>query len=426
MYTFKTRIAVVAALLLVGLQSTIAQDVPFPEPSTNGAQHYNRALLTLSTVPVEDREPLIAPIWQVFGESSKEELKKAIDQVVLHARHAIRAAELGSEQEKADFGIDYAHHGHSAALPHAEPMLQLGRLLTLKGIGEQIDGDWDEAASSFFSSMRLGRHMTTQPTLVESLIGVEILENNYYALAFWATKCPDTNVVKKALARFNADSKISVDPARTFAHETSISDRKIERLKSAYPDGEWSEMLLEALGEYEDVGDNLNHHQEKAQKKCIMCGMPTSAFESKNSFDSYVEKIRVLRSSFLKEVASCINLPAADSLPKAKSLTEKYAPQFEKLGDSNMLDASQVAGFYATHAAQQKMTQVALAMSANRNGDKFPADLGKLGKDDTCSPYDGSPIEYKVLDGGSDISVRIKAADVAGIALPVIEFSSAR
>ena len=56
-------------------------------------------------------------------------------------------------------------------LPHCQPMLELGRLLTLTGIYAQIEGDWEKAASLMFEGMRMGRQMTGQPTLAEVVRG---------------------------------------------------------------------------------------------------------------------------------------------------------------------------------------------------------------------------------------------------------------
>lgn len=404
-------------------------NVSSPKPSDNGALHYHRAILALSVVPLEERKPLAEPIWNVFGESTKDEISQAISQLALHSRHAIRAARKGTDQADADFGIDYADIDANGSLPHAQPMLQLGRLLTLVGIGKQIDEDWENAAELFFSSMRLGAHMAKQPTLIESLVGVEVFENNYYALAFWATKCPDIELAKKTYARLQ-NSNFSVKPARTIAYEAKIVEQQIEALKGEYPKGDWSEMLLASLGEYAPVGASLEHHAGKTKEICIKCGMPATAFASKAAFDSYIDKIRDVRKVYLGKVASCMSATtASERLQTAAQLTKEYAPQFKQLGDNHILDAPRIAGFYLTHSAQMQMAQVAIAASANRSDGKFPGrlqDIKSLDATSTKSVYDGSEIEYKALNGGKDISIRIRAAEVAGTPLPVIEFTSVR
>lgn len=431
MHDFTTRIFVFIALM-ISLRSVADAEIlelPFPEASTNGAAHYNRAMLTLSGVPIEHRSALAGPIWEVFGDSTKEDLAKKVKELTLHTRHAIAAAVTGSEKVHADFGIDYGYQGHNSSLPHAQPMLQLGRLLTLSGIGKQIEEDWEGAAIQFFASMRIGRHMAEQPTLVESLVGVEILENNYYAFAFWAAKCPNKDLVTKAFTRLELGSASAVNPVRTIAYEAVVFDRQLQRLMGSYPNGSWSEMLLESLGEYEAVGKDLDDHRDQTRKKCIACGVPATAFESPAAFTSYVEKIRNLHKAYLSDVAVCMHLPVPERLQEADRLMNQYGSKFKELGDQHLLDARQIASFFATHSAQQQMARVALAAAATRDGNKFPAtlkDIPLLSGSNLLSPYDGSPIEYEVLNDGSDISVRVKAADVKGIALPAIEFTSER
>ena len=64
----------------------------YPEPSTNGAAHYNRALLAMSSIPLEERAILAKPIWEGFQGSSKEAIAQTIAKLTFTSRHALRAA----------------------------------------------------------------------------------------------------------------------------------------------------------------------------------------------------------------------------------------------------------------------------------------------------------------------------------------------
>ena len=120
---------------------------------------------------------------------------------------------------------------------------------------------------------------------------------------------------------------------------------------------------------------------------------------------------------------------ASERLQLAARLTNEYAPQFKQLGDNHILDAPRIAGFYLTHSAQKQMARVALASAASRTASGLPSSLQEinlLDETSTMSAYDGSKIEYKALNNGKDIAIKIRAAEVAGTPLPVIEFTSVR
>lgn len=75
------------------------------------------------------------------------------------------------------------------------------------------------------------------------------------------------------------------------------------------------------------------------------------------------------------------------------------------------------------------MARVALASAASRTASGLPSSLQEinlLDETSTMSAYDGSKIEYKALNNGKDIAIKIRAAEVAGTPLPVIEFTSVR
>ncbi len=424
---------VTVCLLLTSLPAVVARGqilrAPFPEPSTNAALHYNRAILLLTMVPVEDRVPLEKPIWEAFGDASREEIDKTVAKLVYDTRHVLHAALRGARQQQCEFGIDYADFGHGNVLPHTQPMLQIGRLVTLAAIHAQIHEQWEKAAVLMFQSLRMGRHMTSQPTLVESLVGLEMLENNYYALAFWGSKCPDVRLVKQAFLRLEVGSRLMAEPVVALANEASIIQRQIEQLKAAYPEGAWGEMLCEALGE-NAAADNLNEQRDKAKQVCIQRGVPAKVFTDKAAFDAMADKIAQTQMSYLTAGAACMHLPPKSRAMRAKVIMESFQDKFKELGDQQMLDLQKIGSFFAAHQAEQTMARVALAVAASRTEQGFPASLESIAAEFSgempTSPYDGAPLQYTVLNGGKDFSVAIPAASADGIEFPRVEFSSLR
>ncbi len=409
--------------------TTMAQilRLPYPESSTNGALHYNRAILSLASLPTSERECLTKPIWEVFGSMSKDEIDETLSKLLFAGRHALRATLKGSDQMHAEFGVDYADFGKGGILPHAQPMLQLGRLTTLAGISAQIDEQWEEAAHLFFQSLRIGKHMTDQPTFVESLVGVEVLEGNYHSLAFWGSKCPDTSLVKQAYIRLDVGARAKLQPMKTLAYEAAITQRQISNIQAAFPDGEWPEMLLETLGEM-DHGRDREAQKEKAIEQCCKRGTPRDIFDDKAKFDAYGDKIRDLHVAFLEESAACMDLPPKQRVASAKAVMKSFEPRFRKIGEEVMFDVVQVGRFFATHDAQQTMARVALAVAANRTDAGFPESLDSVPFKGGApnSPYDGSAIEYQRLNDGKDFSVTLNEVTIDNVVFPAVVFSSVR
>jgi hypothetical protein len=428
--TTGSRLLFLVALCVLISPTTWAQEVftePFPAPSSNAALHYNSAMLSLSMMDPAGREVLAKPVWEEVRSLSQQELQAKLSDLIHDGRHAINTALFGSRQNQADFGIDYSLQG-LGAMPHINPMLQLGRLMTLAGLHAQSNGQWKDAAKRFFGGLRMGRHMVQQPTLIESLTGVEILENNYYALANWAARCPDRKLVQYAFLHFEIMVPDMVNPAQSLAHEASIIDERCERLKAAFPDGSWAEMLLESLGEFVAAQDE-QELEKKAIELCVKRGIPAAAFNEKATFDSHVDRVKALWVQCMDETSSTMMLPPVARVARCNQIFEAYRDKLKRLGDEGFPNPSEIGNFFAIHEAEMTMLRVALAVAAERTDAGFPASLenvaqrfgGKLPR----SPYDGSALVYQTINNGKDFSLGIAEAKAGEVTLPKIDFSTA-
>ena len=358
---------------------------------------------------------------------SKEELRSKLSDLVHDGRHAINTALFGSRQNEADFGIDYSTHG-LGTMPHITPMLHLGRLMTLAGLYAQSNGEWMEAGKRFFSGVRMGRHMSHQPTLIEALTGVEILENNYYALANWAARCPDDKLVEYAFLHFEMLVPDMVNPAHSLAHEASIIDERCERLKAAFPDGPWAEMMLESLGEFVKAKDQ-DELEKKAIAMCVKRGIPQAAFSDKAKFDTHVDQVKALWVKCMDETAFSMMLPPVARAARCSQIFDAYRDRLKRLGDEGFPNPAEVGNFFAIHQAEMTMLRVALAVAAERTESGFPASLGdvakRFGGKLPVSPYDGSALVYQTTNNGNDFSLIVNEAKAGGATLPKIDFSTA-
>jgi hypothetical protein len=425
-----TRTLVAWALSVCQLAATAAaaDDLPepFPSPSSNAALHYNRAMLCISMIAPETRDLLTKPIWDEVRGLPPDQLRGKLSTLLHEGRHALRAALLGCQQNEADFGLDYGDSG-VGAMPHVDPMLQVGRLITLAGLDAQLRGDWKRAGTLFFYGLRLGRHMTHQATLAEALTGVEILENNYFALANCAVHCPDRYLVKRAFTILEIYSEDMVSPATTLLREARIVSHRCNKLKEAFPDGPWAEMLLEALGEFVH-SESESHHEQQAIELCVKRGVPRSVFTDKKAFDAKVTEIQNLWVECFEATAAAMLLPAQARAERGRQIFEEYNQKLSRLGDSGMLDPAQIGNVFAVHDAELAMARLVLAAAASRTEAGFPASLhevaGMFGGSLPVSPYDNSPIRYAVTNGGKDITVAVGEVNAGDLTLPKIEFSS--
>ena len=199
----------------VVMAETAAIDLPAPQTATNGALHYSRGLLFLDAVDPVKRQRLQKPYWDLLEALSDPGELAATNELLLESRHAIRAALVGASQVDADFGLEARHYVEAALVPHAHSMVDLSKLVLLHGMQLESIGDWDGAAEVYASVARMGRHMTHQTTLIEALMGVEILEGAYYALGRWAVHCPDSKLVEQASLMVNVLAREMVHPAQT-------------------------------------------------------------------------------------------------------------------------------------------------------------------------------------------------------------------
>ncbi len=398
---------------------------PMPRTSTNGAIHYQRAILFLYAVDPAKRESLLKPVWEIITPDSSDEAIAEIDKLLIESRHTIRSALVGADQTEADFGLDIRHYMVSSWLPYTEAMVDLGKLITLHGMERESKKNWKEAVEIYLATLRMGRHMTHQTTLAEALVGVEILETGYFALGHWAPHCPDTSLVDQALDQLNAMSRNMTDPGRTLLLEANILQMRLDAMQDAFPDGPWAEMMLESLGEA-FPSDGPEGMRKAAIEAATKRGVPKEAFNDKESFDRYVKE---LNSSFVQmatESAQCMCHQSPNSIRQSERVFGEYQPKLLKLGDTHTQNPAKVAALFAVHEAELTVTRLILAISAARTPQGFPEQLevvaDRFGGQLPRSPYDGSDLIYELLENGKGFSVQVKEANVGDIILPAIKF----
>ena len=397
---------------------------PLPRTALNGAIHYQRAILFLSAVDPGKREVLQKPIWEIVTPETSEDELENLNDLLIESRHAIRSAIVGSNQAIADFGLDIRQYMVSSLIPHNQSMVDMGRLITLHGLQREHEGRWKEAAEIYFSVLRMGRHMTHQTTLAEAFAGVEILETAYFALGYWAANCPDRALVEEAFDLVAALSHDLVHPAKTLQSEANIIKLRMQTLQGAYPDGPWAEIVLEAL-----LADIPSTDPEGLRKAAIQAavdrGVPREAFSNKESFVNYMNKFSSVYLDLATETALCMTRSPAESMLCGEKVSKKYEGKLIETQNTSVWKPAKIASLFAVHQAELTVMRSCLAVAA-KSANGYPANLSEVsdlfGGTLPTSPYDGSKLQYEVLENGKGFSLAVGAAKVGNLDLPEIKF----
>ncbi|MGI9516816.1 MAG: hypothetical protein ACR2NP_07225 [Pirellulaceae bacterium] len=420
------------AMMMVGFGNlTLAQTgtlaEPASPPSPNAGLHYQRALLYLQAIDKDQTGPIQQPIWETVPRVSYQEMSDPIKRVLYQGRLALRSAASGTRLNLCDFGIDFSGHGAGTPLPHVRPMVRLGRLLTLRGVYEMTRGNWEEAAVIFFDGLRMGRHMNQQRTVAEALAGMEILENNYVALGYWAANCPNPKTVIRAQRMLETIAGDLVDPTRTVAGELGILSQRLVALDAAFPDGPWAELVLEELGK-DFAEQSLEELRVSAVNAAVDAGVERPVFENPESFRQHVQRISAINKRFTEAAAACMTLPPKARVERGQQIFDTYNERVGALGASLAFNPAEFGKTFAIHEAELTLARLALAIGATRTETGFPQSLsevgGIFGGATPVSPYDSSPIEYTRLDDGAGYSITVPEMRAETALFPEVNFSS--
>lgn len=398
---------------------------PAPRSATNGALHYQRAILFLSAVDPDKREILSRPLWEIVTPSTPASELAELDALLNESRHAIRSALVGATQNEADFGFDVQLYLLGAYLPHTEAMTNLGRLIALDALRHQSAGEWEIAVQRLLLGVRMGRHLARQPTLLEALAAVDILEASYFALGNWAARCPDNDLVERTFQVVNAMASDMVNPARTLNFEASVVSMRLEALREAYPDGLWAEMILDAMGQPLPAG-GAEAVRAAAIAAAVERGAPREIFDDKEAFLRHIAKVESAYLALATNSASCLALPAPASIKQAVSLLARSESKLPDTEYANSLNPVRTATYFAVHQTELDVLRVVLALAASRDGGRFPASLAQIapmfGGEVPRSAYDGSELDYRPTADGDGFAIEAKAVMVGDVKLPQVGF----
>lgn len=416
-----------ALLLLIVPHATHAAEVltPLPSSSSNAALHYQRAILFLAEVEPDQRKMLRQPIWEIVNAETTAEEVAEIDALLIASRHSIRAAMIGASQANADFGTNPREYASSTMMPHVGPMSSLAKLLTLHGIQKQAEGDSQRAAEIFLLVIRMGSHLQQQLTLAEALEGEGIIETGYHALCHWAVRCSDAELISSVRSSLNMNSAQGSSPARALGYEASVVELALNDIELAYPDGNWAEIVLQAVDAVPD-STTPEAMKEAARKAVIERGVPESVFQSADAFSAHIDKLRAAHAEYYRESLACLSMPCPQAIEVGQQIYDKFSPRLKALGDPEILNPGQIAAYYAVQKAEQQLANLVLVISAHKENGLFPTDLSAIadhfGGKLPSSPFGSGEVVYRANEDRQGFEIYYPGADIAGIKVPKVAF----
>ena len=396
-----------------------------PNSSSNAALHYQRALLFLADVDPEKRKLLSKPIWEIVTPNTTAQETKAIDDLLIASRHAIRSGLTGAAQTNADFGANLSEYAVGTVLPHVGPMQDLAKLIALYGMQKQAEGEWAAAAQVYLDLVRMGQHLGDQATLAESIEGVRIQETGYHALASWAVHCPDTQLIKQVRSLLDSIAPNPLSPATAIGYEAALVDLRLSQLQDVFPDGNWAEMMIAVL---EDQPDSMDQTSLEAfvKAEAVKRGIAKSVFDSNASFDEFIEKLRSVNAQYYQATLNSLSLPTNKAVAEGQRIHKEFAPQLMRLGDPSTLNPGQIAAYYASHQAEHQLADLVLTIAANKQGDLFPRDLTKVAGDFggklPSSPTETGKLTYKTTPDQKGFRISYLGTKIGDIQIPEISF----
>lgn len=417
----------VIAFMALLISNCGAQEIlqPLPNGSSNAALHYQRAILLLGAVDASQKKQLQQSIWEIVTPQMTAQQQDAITQLLFTGRHAMRAGIVGSQQTSADFGVDLTAYGSALYLPHVEPLREVANLVALYGLHQQGDEKWPDAAETFLSVARIGRHLTEQRTIGESIKGIRILESGYYCLATWAARCPDPETIKAARGALMAIGADAVSPIPPFSTEATLIDLRLTQLEHAYPDGNWPEILLAATNVVPAAAGTTDW-RELAKSEVIKRGVPAKVFDNIDEFHTYIHDMRETNRKFYAQAIAAFSLPPEQAIAAGKQVHTQFAGQLTRLGDANVLSPAEIAAFYTTHDTAYRLLDITLALCGQREEGLFPADLNAIasifGGQLPTSPVGAKAVEYKTTADRTGFRIAFPKAMVGDVEVPEVAF----
>lgn len=357
---------------LVGLALCApASAQPAPKGDDNAAMKYWQAFGLMPTL-TKDQE-------KILHEWDKTPLDAAARKLIAQGKNSLKYLHRGAKLARCNWSLDY-EDGVMLLLPHAGKARTLAQLAALRARSEFEKGDAKAGVADVVATLRLARHVQTDPVLIDQLVG--------YAIEMIASQVAGQYLpgAKDALADLSAGLD-GLPPRTTVARSLELENesfvgwmiRELKAREKAKP-GSWQTLWKEVLGVSGD-------------------GVKSEAATSVQSFDEAIKLTEGLIPMYA-ELGKLSELPP-------KEFDARY-PEFAKKAEAENRLAKEVLPAVDHVMASRRRADVRLMML------KAAIAVVQHGPDavkETKDPFGDGPFEYKATAGGFELKSKLTIKD---------------
>jgi len=338
--------------------------------------------------------------WQAFAQLPKltdaqehklnaEYLTMPLDaharEIVTKADYALRMMHRAAALPRCDWGLDY-EEGIELLLPHAQAARTLSTLACLRARIRFEDGQYADATEDIVDAMAVGRHVSTDGTLITVLVNYAVEYRTGETLALYLPKL-NAEMIKSLKARLGA-LPLSGTPAKGLVpfEEQAGLDWLIRKIKEQKD----KESLLAFVSTYcSRRGDSPEQSRERGRAFVEECG---------GTSDGVVK--------MAEETRPCYTLTA--------KMLELPLDQFEKEFE---LESSKRAGnpvFKTLFPSASSLRRSQARADVRRALLAAALDVQLEGPDalkNHPDPVTGGPFEMVAFEGGFELRSKFKPAD---------------
>lgn len=224
---------------------------PMPETNPNAALHYWRAWSQVDDAVLTR----IGELWKLEGREASDEAALAELVEEQEAAGVVDALMRASKRPVCDFGTEF-EEGIEALLPHLTFARGGAILLVASAEAHLEEGDLDGAAERLAAVLQTAKHVSTDRTLISSLVGMAI-----FALAEGeireVAEGKGWSDSQRALLTVALDRLEGGDPFRTRESIRMEGEMMVRWIRNAVADAESPEEFVEVVSEWVTGNDDM-------------------------------------------------------------------------------------------------------------------------------------------------------------------------
>jgi hypothetical protein len=374
--------------------SDIGLDREVPD-SENAAPNYRKAIAALEAISPTERAELAETLMQARWKTGaiNTEAGSARKRVQPILNHVLEAA----SKPKLDFGRDW-NLGFEVTFPEYAPMKEIAKLLSYDALLEANSGNIERALDKLEACMRMGHHVSQEPTLVSMLVHMAFDSIASHHIKILVSKrsnsAADLTAIENMLKRIPAVPSFK----RAVAGEIVGVRKGVARLRS--------------LRQFENLGDGAHPTAEASTELKPPLGISIETFRAAidaRNLEFWARMYSKVDDSAPDQSGRQLDLVAKeyeDSGDTTYKVASIFLPVFAPAGDAILRDRT----LRLLNQTKIDILQYRLATG------KYPTSLVVLGPK-PIDPFDKGPLRYRQTSNGFILySIGRNRVDDGGVA----------